>query len=628
MRVLRRFAFVAVAGLAAASAYPQGSISDLPRNETLIVENPEGTIKNAGWFNIWALNAGGQATGLHQLAMDTFWTIDPEHGLDGAWDNSLAAARPAYNSDFTRMTVKLRKGIYWSDGVEFTADDVVYTVELHLKTSGLRWSAPIQINVDSISAPDRYTVVFKLKKPNSRFHALFTVRWNAMWIMPRHVFEKAGDPIKFAFDPPVTLGAYALHGYDPNGKWFIWQLRSDWQRTTIARFGKPGPKYIAYIDPGPPDKRVIAQLNHQLDIIHDTSPEGMFTLVKQSKSSRGWFKGFPHAHPDPTLPAVIFNNQLDLFRSRDVRWALALLIDIKAVSMASYRGAATISAIGVPPTGSHPDYYHAPLESWLKGFELDTGKRKIKPYDPTVGKQIADMLRASMGEQIPADPAQIARAFGRGWWKPDPQAARELLEKAGFSKRGDQWLTPDGKPFAIRILVEGESRPVMTRAGSMIAQQWRQFGIDATTVVAQGTLFDRRNAGDFEALIVWSVETWGGHPDLSYFLDSWHSQFVAPPGKPQSPRNWQRWAEPELDRIIEQIRRIAFDDPKGLEFGREYVKLAVREMPTIPLMSYNVFTAMDDTYWTGYPDDTQPYTNPVPNWANTRYMMVRLKPRQ
>jgi peptide/nickel transport system substrate-binding protein len=628
MRVLRRFAFVAVAGLAAASAYPQGSISDLPRNETLIVENPEGTIKNAGWFNIWALNAGGQATGLHQLAMDTFWTIDPEHGLDGAWDNSLAAARPAYNSDFTRMTVKLRKGIYWSDGVEFTADDVVYTVELHLKTSGLRWSAPIQINVDSISAPDRYTVVFKLKKPNSRFHALFTVRWNAMWIMPRHVFEKAGDPIKFAFDPPVTLGAYALHGYDPNGKWFIWQLRSDWQRTTIARFGKPGPKYIAYIDPGPPDKRVIAQLNHQLDIIHDTSPEGMFTLVKQSKSSRGWFKGFPYAHPDPTLPAVIFNNQLDLFRSRDVRWALALLIDIKAVSMASYRGAATISAIGVPPTGSHPDYYHAPLESWLKGFELDTGKRKIKPYDPTVGKQIADMLRASMGEQIPADPAQIARAFGRGWWKPDPQAARELLEKAGFSKRGDQWLTPDGKPFAIRILVEGESRPVMTRAGSMIAQQWRQFGIDATTVVAQGTLFDRRNAGDFEALIVWSVETWGGHPDLSYFLDSWHSQFVAPPGKPQSPRNWQRWAEPELDRIIEQIRRIAFDDPKGLEFGREYVKLAVREMPTIPLMSYNVFTAMDDTYWTGYPDDTQPYTNPVPNWANTRYMMVRLKPRQ
>jgi peptide/nickel transport system substrate-binding protein len=628
MHPLRCLAIVAIVWLVAPSAHAQGTISNLPRNQTLIVENPEGTIKNAGWFNIWAINAGGQSTGLHQLAMDTLWYIDPEHGVDGVWDNSLAAEKPHYNADFTEMTVKLRKGIFWSDGVEFTADDVVYTVETHLKTNGLRWSAPIQVAVAGISAPDPTTVVFKLKKPNSRFHALFTVRWNAMWIMPKHVFEKAGEPGKFAFNPPVSLGAYTLYSFDPNGGWFIWQLRDDWQRTTLGRFDKPGPKYVAYIDPGPPDKRVIAQLNHQLDIIHDTSPEGMFTLAKQAKSSHGWFKGFPFAHPDPTLAAVIFNDQLDTLKNRDVRWALALLIDMKQVSMASYRGAATISAIGVPPTGTYPDYYHVPLESWLKDFELDTGKRKIKPYDPDIGKGIAEMLRPSMGEQIPTAPDEIAKAFGRGWWKPDPQAAQELLEKSGFAKRGDKWYTPDGKPFAIRITVEGELRPVMTRAGTMIAQQWRQFGIDATTVVAQGTLNDRRNAGDFDAMISWSVETWGGHPDLSFFLDSWHSQFIAPPGQPQPPRNYQRWSSPALDAIIEQIRKIDFDDPKGIELGREYIKLAAREMPTIPLMSYNVFTVMDDTYWTGYPSaETAPYTDPVPNWGNTRYMMTKLKPR-
>jgi peptide/nickel transport system substrate-binding protein len=628
MHPLRCLAIAIIAWLVAPCAQAQGTISNLPRNETLIVENPEGTIKNAGWFNIWAINAGGQSTGLHQLAMDTLWYIDPDHGIDGVWDNSLAAEKPHYNADFTEMTVKLRKGIYWSDGVEFTADDVVYTVETHLKTNGLRWSAAIQVAVAGISAPDPYTVVFKLKKPNSRFHALFTVRWNAMWMMPKHVFEKAGDLVKFAFNPPVSLGAYTLYSFDPNGGWFIWQLRDDWQRTTLGRFDKPGPKYVAYIDPGPPDKRVIAQLNHQLDIIHDTSPEGMFTLAKQSKSSHGWFKGFPFAHPDPTLAAVILNNQLDIFKNRDVRWALALLIDMKQVSMASYRGAATISAIGVPPTGTYPDYYHVPLEAWLKDFELDTGKHKIKPYDPEIGKGIAAMLRPSMGEQIPTKPDEIAKAFGRGWWKPNPQAAQELLERAGFAKRGDKWFTPDGKPFAIRITVEGELRPVMTRAGTMIAQQWRQFGIDATTVVAQGTLTDRRNAGDFDAMISWSVETWGGHPDLSFFLDSWHSQFVAPPGQPQPPRNYQRWSNPELDAIIEKIRKIDFDDPQGVALGLDYLKLAVREMPTIPLMSYNVFTVMDDTYWTGYPNaETAPYTDPVPNWGNTRYMMTKLKPR-
>jgi peptide/nickel transport system substrate-binding protein len=609
------------------AAQAQSTFSDLPRSETLILENPEGTIKTPGWFNIWAISGGGQSTGLQQVAMDTFWYIDPEKGLDGVWDNSLASDKPAYNADFSEMTVKLRKGIFWSDGVEFTAADVVYTVETQIKYPGMRWSAVFALNVASVTAPDPNTVVFKLKKPNSRFHAVFTVRWNAAWIMPKHVFEKVGDPRQFDNGKPISLGAYVLKSYDPDGKWFIWQLRDDWQRTTLGRFGKPGPKYLAYVDPGPPDKRVIAQLNHTLDVIHDVAPEGMFTLAKQSKSSHGWFKGFPYGHPDPTLPALVFNNQNDLFKSRDVRWALALLIDIKAVSMASYRGAATISAIGIPPTGTHPQFYHGPMQDWLKAFEIDTGKRKIKPYDATIGQQIADMLRPSMGDQIPTDPKQIAASIGMGWWKTDPVAARELLEKAGFTKRGDNWMTPDGKPFTIRVMVEGEARPVMTRAGSMIVQQWRQFGIDAKVDTAQGTLATRRAGGDFDTVITWSVETWGGHPDLSYFLDSWHSQFVQAAGTAQPPRNWQRWSSPELDKIIETVRTVGFDDPRGIELGKDYIKLVTREMPTIPLMSYNVFTVMDDTYWTGWPSSENAYTNPVPNWGNSRYMLVKLKPR-
>ena len=51
------------------------------------------------------------------------------------------------------MTVKLRRGIHWSDGVEFTADDVVYTIQTHMKTNGLRWSAPVQINVAEYRRP-------------------------------------------------------------------------------------------------------------------------------------------------------------------------------------------------------------------------------------------------------------------------------------------------------------------------------------------------------------------------------------------------------------------------------------------------------------------------------------------
>src|SRR3954453_4079693 len=129
----RDIALLVFLALGATGAQAQGTISDLPRKETLIVENPEGTIKNAGWFNIWSINAGGQSTGLHQLAMDTFWYIDPQKGIDGVWDNSLASEKPKYNVDFTEMTVKLRPGIFWSDGQPFTSADVVYTIETHMK---------------------------------------------------------------------------------------------------------------------------------------------------------------------------------------------------------------------------------------------------------------------------------------------------------------------------------------------------------------------------------------------------------------------------------------------------------------------------------------------------------------
>jgi peptide/nickel transport system substrate-binding protein len=35
---------------------------------------------------------------------------------------------------------------------------------------------------------------------------------------------------------------------------------------------------------------------------------------------------------------------------------------------------------------------------------------------------------------------------------------------------------------------------------------------------------------------------------------------------------------------------------------------------------------MDEYYWTGWPHIDDPYTDPVPNWANSRYMFLKLKP--
>jgi peptide/nickel transport system substrate-binding protein len=600
---------------------------DLPREQTLILQNPESVINNPGWFNIWVNGGGGASTGLHQLMMDTLWFIDPDAGIEGVTHNSLATGPAEYNADFTEMTVHLRDDIYWSDGEQFTADDVVFTVQTQIDTPSMNWSGQFSTQVKSVEAVDAQTVHFVLQAPNSRFNSLFSVRWNAAWIMPEHIFSGVDNPLEYDFNPPVGLGPYTLHSFDPNGTWYIWQKREDWDRTAVADFGEPAPQYVIYRNNMQIDNRLIEMRNGDLDMIHDLSPEGMFSIVEEDENVRGWFPGFPYAHPDPTLPMFIFNHQNEKFQDPKVRWALALMLDARAMSMASYRGAATLSAISIPPTGTHPDDYHAPMQEELINFELDTGERVIKPYNPDIGLEIADMVREEFGDDVPTDEDEIRRSFGYGWWNQDLEAAGELLRSAGLTDDGGQWTMPDGSPFEFSVLIPEEG--VINRLGTMAAQLWSQAGVQVTPEVAPDIFSDRMPAGDYEASVAWSVETWGGHPDLSFFLDSYHSSYIveADSGELQPARNWMRWQHPDLDRIIEEIRTVDFEDlERNIELGKEFVRLHLQEMPNIPVMSYNVFVALSERYWTGYPTAENPYANPVNNWANSRYILTQLKP--
>lgn len=626
MKLLRYiYATIGVVGMAA-PAVAQEFISGLPRNETLIIQGPEA--QNADWFNLWAPGGGAQANGNQQLSADTLWFINPEGSGEDAWQNALAAAPPEYNDDFTTMTVSLKDGIYWSDGQPFTAEDVVYTVETMIEHPGMNWSARLAVSVDTVEAIDDHTVVFNLKSPNSRFHTLFTVRWNAAWIMPKHIFSEYDDPLTASFNPPVSLSAYVLENYDANGQWAIWRLRDDWERTSIGMTLDSAPEvtYVVYRTAGNPDARVIEQLNNNLDVINDIAPEGMFTIAREAADTTAqWLPGFPFAHPDPTLPSVLFNNQLDKLSDPRVRWALALMIDIRSVSMGSYRGAANIAALSVPPTGTAIPTYYEPMQEWLTNFELDTGESTIQPYNPDIAEQIADLVTPQWGDSIPPDPDLRREMFGFGWWNQDVDAAAELLRAAGFTQSGNSWLTPEGEPFTLTLQVEGDNIPTLARAGNIIAQQWSMNGVPTNINVAGPTHSQRLNVGDYEAAIFWTVETWGGHPDLSFFLESFHSDFIVPLGESQPPRNLQRWENAQLDDIIERNRVLAFDSPEVVDLGVEYLKLAVEEMPFIPLMAYNKFAPFDTTYWTGYPSIENPYAASGPFWSNIRYMVTALE---
>src|SRR5215207_2568661 len=414
---------------------------DVPREQVLVVDQifRYSVVDN---FNFFV--PGPPSPTQQGLLYDTLWYLDQE---TGAWINSLASDKPQYNADATEMTVKLRPGIMWSDGVEFSADDLVYTVNTLKENPGMSWSAEMKLYVKDIQKTDNSTVVFTLNEPNIRFHTYFTARYNAVYMMAKHVWEKGGDPKTFKNSPPVSLGAYTVAETDPSGFWMLYKRRDDWQKTTVGTIvNKPGPPYILSVFFGDSAKKAIAASRHNLDVLFDADIEAFQAIQGSTPTMQSWFKDFPWAYPNELDFRYFGYNQATApYDNKDVRWALTLALDIVDLQTNYIGGVTRVTPLPMPATSLLMKLYGVPMEPWLKELSIDVGNGEtFQPYDPDVPKKIAAWAR-EQGYTVPedSDAEGLRDRFGLGWWKHAPDIAEKLLLKNSFTKGADgKWLKP------------------------------------------------------------------------------------------------------------------------------------------------------------------------------------------
>ena len=582
-------------------------------------------------FNLWV--SGPPSPTRQGFCFDSLWYIDQQ---TGEWINSLAKEKPIYNDDFTQMTVNLREGVYWSDGVEFTADDVVFTVNNMKDHPGMLWSAKMSLYVKDVTAKDKYTVVFELNEPNPRFHFFFTVRYNGVWIQPKHVWETVEDPLTFTFFPPVSLGAYVPEDSDPAGYWELFKRRDDWERTTPGILtGKPGPEYILTIFYGGSERKVIAMARHELDVLMDLDYEAFNALIAATPTARSWFSDFPWAYPNE-LDSRFFGFNYEAVpwaNEKDVRWALALALNIVELHTEYIGGVTRITPIPQPATALMMKLYHVPLEPWLKDLTLDLGNGEtFKPYDETVPQQIAAWAK-EQGHTVPDDPEGLRDRFGMGWWKHAPDVAEKLLLKHGFTRDADgKWLLPDGTPWTIKMIAAPDEVDVY-RLAIGAQEQWGDFGITVEIeTLERNPYYDRNNTGQFEM-----TSGWGNACSLSVnaTADKWqallglHSRFYTPVGESTAAHgstNTMRLKSPELDAIIDEMGSLHPEDPRVLELARDSMKLWVENMYSILTISFKKFITLDGYYWTGYPTSEHPDRQPLYWFGGGRFTIPYVEP--
>ncbi|MDW8010747.1 MAG: ABC transporter substrate-binding protein, partial [Sulfolobales archaeon] len=119
-----------------------------------------------------------------------------------------AAESLEYSEDYMVLTMRIRKGIKFHDGVELTAEDVAFTINV---LAAKRWTYyhGYFTSVSKAEAVDRYTVRIVFKSRDSQFilNSLTIVR-----IMPKHIWEpklaSLGDELaKYTPKPEDLIGS-------------------------------------------------------------------------------------------------------------------------------------------------------------------------------------------------------------------------------------------------------------------------------------------------------------------------------------------------------------------------------------------------------------------------------------
>jgi peptide/nickel transport system substrate-binding protein len=118
--------------------------------------------------NFNPLLASAISDGTRQVIYDPMIVYDPLDGGEPTW---WLGTGYEYAEDQLSVTFHLREGVLWSDGEDFTADDVVFTFQLIQQFEALD-RLGILAFLDSVEKVDDLTVQFNLTDIYSLAHIL------------------------------------------------------------------------------------------------------------------------------------------------------------------------------------------------------------------------------------------------------------------------------------------------------------------------------------------------------------------------------------------------------------------------------------------------------------------------
>ncbi len=522
-RVHRRTVLKGMAGAAAVALLPRGAqaaagkeapdlmkmaadgklpkLADrLPANP-LVVETRE-KIGSYGGMWVRGLSGSNDHNGILRCVGNmglTKWDFDftkVQPNVAESWDVS---------DDSTTFTFHLRKGMKWSDGEPFTADDVVFSIEDCVKNSELYPSVPGVLSIGGkgpeVTKVDDYTVQFKFAAPYGLFlqqlatplgqHPTLFCKHYAMQFLPKYN-DKLDDMVKAS-------------------------SMSSWPDLFRAKNGdiEIPPRW------GNPDKPVLDPW-----VVSDPYVGGATRVVV--KRNPYFWQVDSEGNQLPYLDGITF----PIYQDTEL-----LLLDVLAgkISMQERH----INRLSNKPTLSQNkekgDYRL--MELVPSSSQACVIYLNLNHKDPKMRKMLTDkdfrialsygINRAEVVELVylgQSEPWQSGPRKNHPWYNEklakqyidfDPAKANAMLDKLGFDKKDGQGfrLSPDGQKVFFAVDVIPTLSPDLVDVMELVKKHWAKIGVDIKVNTIERALFySRGDNNDYDA------QVWPGAngPDMMF----------------------------------------------------------------------------------------------------------------
>lgn len=479
---------------------------------------------------------------IHRLMADLIHINRASHrtepGLAKAWTIS---------SDGRRYLLELRRGLRFSDGHPFDADDVIFTFQAYLDEkvhSPQRDLLLVDGKPIVVRKLDAYRVAFELAQPYAAAERLF----DGFAILPGHLLSRACQEGKLAEawtlrTPPeeiAGLGPFRLKEYVPGQRMVLERNPHYWK---VDRMGTRLPYLaeITFLFAGSEDTQVLRFRAGESDVISRLSAKNFSALERDRREQRYRLEnlgpGLEHSFlffnlndlSRRSLPQIAARQAF--FRRRNFRRAVSAAVDRDAIVRLVYLGYATPLSGPVTPGN----------KSWIN-------EKLPKP------------LHA-------------------------PQRARELLAADGFSWMPNGALAdPEGRPVEFSI-VTSAGNPERVQMATIIQDDLKQVGMRVHVVPLEfRSLLDRLlKTADYEACL---LSLASGDADPNAEMNVWLSSGGTHLWNPSQPSPATPW-EAEIDLLMRrQLTTRSYPERK-----RSYDRvqeLIAENLPLIPLVSPNI----------------------------------------